>query len=77
MTTFSYPCPDPAALAAKVAAAGGPKFDATQLAGKLPPHDGVTLSYAIQSGSITFAVLEKPFLVPTSSIKHALDEFFA
>lgn len=79
MTTFSYPCPDPEALAAKVKAAGGPEIDPSQTTGELPPHDGVTLNYDIDTNAktITFGVVKKPFLVPLSSIKHALDEFFA
>lgn len=78
MTTFSYPCPDPEALAAKVKAAGGPSIDPTQTSGELPPHEGVVLDYDFDAGAktITFTVKSKPFFVPIGSIKSALDEFF-
>jgi hypothetical protein len=77
MTTFSYPCPDPVALAAKVKAAGGPTLDPTVMSDDLPPEHGVHLSYVIDAGTITIAVQSKPFYVPMGQIKDALDGFFA
>jgi hypothetical protein len=79
MTTFSYPCPDPVALAAKVHKAGGPLIDPNQTSGELPPHEGVTLSYVFDPGAhtLTFTVVKKPFFVPIGSIKSVLDEYCA
>jgi hypothetical protein len=76
MTTFTYPCPDPAALAAKILAAGGPKIDPTQLTGTLPVEHGVHMNYDDENGKITITVLSKPFYVSDGEIKSSLDKFF-
>lgn len=77
MTTYTYPCLDPAALAAKVLAAGGPKIDPTQTSGIIPPEHGVHMSYAIANGEIAISIQSKPFYVSDGQIKSALDGFFA
>jgi hypothetical protein len=72
----TYPLPDPAALADKVAAAGGPKLDPTQPTGEASA-DGVTIGWNIAGGEITVAVLSKPFYISLSTIWSHVDNLFA
>lgn len=72
----SYPMPDPAAVAAKVAAAGGPQICPTECTGSAHA-DGVTLTWVIANGQITITVKSKPFFVSYDTIWEHADSLFA
>ena len=75
-TSKTYPLPDPAAVAAKVAAAGGPRVDPTQRIGAASA-DGVTLSWSIADGQITLTIEKKPFFISDATIWAHADPLFA
>lgn len=63
----TYLMTDPAAVAAKVKAAGGPALDPTQASGKASA-DGITIGWSIGGGQITVTILQKPWMIPYSAI---------
>jgi hypothetical protein len=58
---------DPAAIAAKVKAAGGPPIDPTKATGKATA-DGVTIGWSTREGEIVITVIRKPWIASYSSI---------
>lgn len=68
----TYPLSDPAAIAAKVKAAGGPAIDPTQAAGQASA-DGVTIEWSVANGEIVVTVLSKPWIVTYSTIWSHID----
>jgi hypothetical protein len=63
----TYALSDPAAIAAKVKAAGGPALDPTQATGQASA-EGVTLSWSIHQGQILITIIQKPWIVPYSAV---------
>jgi hypothetical protein len=63
---------DPAAIAAKVKAAGGPALDPTQGKGQASA-DGVTLSWSVNQGQILITILRKPWMIAYSAIWSHVD----
>lgn len=63
----SYRISDPAAIAAKVKAAGGPAIDLTQASGRATA-DGVTLGWTVGMGQIVITILSKPWIVQNGMI---------
>ena len=63
---------DPAAITAKVKAAGGPVIDPTKATGRAVA-DGVTIEWSIQEGEIVITILSKPWIAPYSSIWSHID----
>jgi hypothetical protein len=63
---------DPAAIAAKVKAAGGPALDPTQGSGQASA-DGVTLSWSISQGNILVTIIRKPWVIAYSAIWSHVD----
>jgi hypothetical protein len=76
MTSKTYPLPDPAAVAAKVAAVGGPRVDPTQPTGTASA-DGVTLTWVTADGQITLTIESKPFFISDGTIWAHADPLFA
>ncbi|WP_297846269.1 hypothetical protein [Pseudomonas sp.] len=72
----TYPLTDPAALAAKVKAEGGPALDPTRPTGQASA-DGVTMGWSIADGSITLTIIKKPWIIPASTIWSHADALFA
>lgn len=75
-----YPLSNPAAVAQKVAAAGGPHIDVTQPAGQATASTAlgdVTLSWVIADGSITITIVHKPWAVSAGTIFEHVDSLFA
>lgn len=72
----TYTVTDPAAVAAKVLAEGGPALDPTQPTGTAS-GDGVTIDWVESGSQITVTVESKPFLVPWSVIWAHLDALFS
>ena len=72
----TYPLTDPAALAAKVEAAGGPQLDPTQPTGQASA-DGVTVAWSVSNGQITVTILSKPWIVPWGTIWGHVDALFS
>jgi hypothetical protein len=68
----TYALSDPAAVAAKVKAAGGPALDPTQATGQASA-DGVTIGWSISQGQILVTILSKPWVVPYSEIWSHVD----
>ena len=68
----TYPLLYPAALAAKVKAAGGPAIDPTQSFGKAAA-DGVTVGWLIANGQIVITILNKPWIVSYEAIWSHID----
>ncbi len=68
----TYSLTDPAAVAAKVKAAGGPALDPTQTSGQASA-DGVTLSWSIWQGQILVTILRKPWMITDSAIWSHVD----
>jgi hypothetical protein len=68
----TYALPDPAAIAAKVKAAGGAAVDPTEATGQASA-DGVTLSWSIHQGQILVTIIHKPWMVPYSAIWSHVD----
>ena len=68
----TYPLLDPAAIAAKVKAAGGPALDPTQATGQASA-DGVTLSWSISQGQILITIIRKPWMITYSAIWSHVD----
>jgi hypothetical protein len=72
----TYPCPDPAVLAQKVIAAGGPPIDPTKGEGQASA-DGVTIGWTVMSNqTITITVLAKPWYIPIGTIWAHVDQLF-
>ena len=63
----TYSIADPAAIAAKVKAAGGPALDPTQAEG-LASADGVTIGWSMGPGQIVVTIISKPWVVPYSAV---------
>jgi len=63
----SYRISDPAAVAAKVKAAGGPAIDLTQPSGSATAN-GVTLGWTVGMGQIVITILSKPWIVQNGMI---------
>jgi hypothetical protein len=75
-----YPTPDPAELAAKIKAAGGPPMDFTQPTGQASdstPLGEVTLGWIINGPSVTVTILKKPWTVPAGTVWEPLDSLFS
>ena len=70
-----YPLPDPAAIASKVVAAGGPQVDVTKPTGEASA-DGVTIGWNIAGGEITVAIISKPFYISLGTIWSHVDALF-
>ena len=68
----TYALPDPAAIAAKVKAAGGPLFDPTQSTGQASA-DGVTLGWSISQGQVLITIIRKPWMIAYSAIWSHVD----
>jgi hypothetical protein len=68
----TYALSDPAAIAAKVKAAGGPALDPTQATGQASA-EGVTLSWSIHQGQILVTIIQKPWIVPYSAVWSHVD----
>jgi len=68
----TYPLADPAAIAAKVKAAGGPALDPLQATGQASA-DGVTLSWSISQGRILITIIRKPWMIAYSAIWSHVD----
>jgi hypothetical protein len=68
----TYPLLDPAALAAKVKAVGGPAIDPTQAVGKATA-DGVTIGWSVTKGQILITILSKPWITPYAAIWSHID----
>jgi hypothetical protein len=68
----TYLLSDPAAVAAKVKAAGGPALDPTQATGEASA-DGVTLSWSISQGKILITIIRKPWMIAYSAIWSHVD----
>ena len=68
MSETRYYCiPDPAAIAAKVKAAGGPCIDLTQPSGRATA-DGVTLSWTLGAGQVAVEIVSKPWIATYGAI---------
>lgn len=76
MSSKTYPIPNPAAVAEKIKAAGGPQLDITKPTGEAS-GDGVTLSWNISDGYVTVSIVKKPFYVPESTVWSHADTLFA
>ena len=72
----TYPLSDPAAIAAKVKAAGGPALDPTQATGQASA-DGVTLSWSTSQGQILITIIRKPWMIAYSAIWSHVDAVLA
>jgi hypothetical protein len=72
----TYPLPDPAAIALKVKAAGGPAIDPTQPTGEASA-DGVTASWSVSGGQVTITILSKPWIVSWGTLWAHVDAIFA
>jgi hypothetical protein len=72
----TYPFSDPAAIAAKVKAAGGPALDPTEAMGQASA-EGVTLSWKISQGQILITILRKPWMIAYSAIWNHVDAILA
>jgi hypothetical protein len=68
----TYSLSDPAAVAAKVKAAGGPALDPTQATGRASV-DGVTIGWSVSAGNILVTIISKPWVVPYSAIWSHID----
>jgi hypothetical protein len=68
----TYQLSDPAAVAAKVKAAGGPALDPTQAKGQASA-EGVTLSWSISQGQILITIIRKPWMIAYSAIWSRVD----
>jgi hypothetical protein len=71
----TYRLADPAAIAAKVKAAGGPALDPTQATGQATA-DGVTLSWSVNRGEVLITILRKPWMIAYSAIWSHVDAVF-
>ncbi len=78
----TYIVNDPAALAAKVKAAGGPAIDLAQPSGSAST-DGVTLDWTItrmrgaqQGDVVTVSIAKKPDLLPWGLLWAKIDDLF-
>jgi hypothetical protein len=63
----TYALSDPAAIASKVKAVGGPAIDPTQSKGEASA-DGVTIGWNLSNGQILITIISKPWIVPYSTI---------
>jgi hypothetical protein len=72
----TYLMADPAAIAAKVKAAGGPQLDPTQPTGEASA-EGVTIGWSIANNVITITVIDKPWIVSYGTIWSHVDSLFA
>lgn len=71
----TYPLSDPAAIAARVKAAGGPAIDPSQTSGEASA-DGVTLSWSIHQDNILVTIIRKPWMIAYSAIWSHVDAVF-
>jgi hypothetical protein len=71
-----YLLADPAALAAKVKAAGGPQLDPSQPTGEASA-DGVTLGWEITDTRINITILSKPWFMPYGVLWGKIDAMLA
>jgi hypothetical protein len=69
----TYPLIDPAALAARVKAAGGPAIDPTQSSGKASA-DGVTIGWRIVKDQILITIVNKPWIATYAAIWSHVDD---
>lgn len=69
----TYALTDPAALTARVRAAGGPAIDPTDPTG-VASNSGVTLSWAVTPGRIVITILSKPWIIPYGTIWDHVDD---
>lgn len=67
MDTRTYQLNDPDAVAAKVAALGGPRIVPGECSGQAAA-DGVTISWAVADGKITVSILSKPWLISENTV---------
>jgi len=72
----TYPLPDPAAIALKVKAAGGPAIDPTQPTGEAS-GDGVVASWSVSGNQVTISILSKPWALPWGLLWSKIDAIFA
>ena len=63
---------DPAAIAVKVKAAGGPAIDLTKATGKATA-DGVSIGWSICEGEIVITILSKPWIASNRSVWSRID----
>jgi hypothetical protein len=68
----TYILGDPAAIAAKVKAAGGPSLDPSQATGQASA-EGVTLSWSIRQGQILVTITQKPWMITYGTIWSHVD----
>lgn len=72
----TYSLTDPASIAAKIKAAGGPVIDPTQPTGEASA-EGVTLGWLIAgeipNQTITVTILSKPWIVPYNTVWTHID----
>jgi hypothetical protein len=68
----TYRLLDPATIAAKVKAAGGPALDPTEAMGQASA-DGVTLSWSISQGKILITIIRKPWMIAYSAVWSHVD----
>ena len=68
----TYSISNPAAVAAKVKAAGGPALDPTQATGQASA-DGVTIGWSVSPGNILVTIISKPWVVPYRAIWSHID----
>jgi hypothetical protein len=69
----TYSISNPAAVAAKVKAAGGPALDPTQATGQASAN-GVTIGWSVSPGKILVTIISKPWVVPYRAIWSHIDE---
>jgi hypothetical protein len=75
----TYPLTNPASVAAKIVAEGGPQIDVTKPTGKATASTSigdVTLAWVISNNSITITVDKKPWELPVSTVWSHLDPLF-
>ena len=68
----TYRLSDPAAIAARVKAAGGPALDPSEATGQATA-DGVTLGWTISPGQILVTIIRKPWVIAYSAIWSHVD----
>ena len=70
--TKTYSLSDPAAIVAKVKAAGGPALNPALATGQASA-DGVTIGWSVSPGKILVTIISKPWVVPYSAIWSHID----
>jgi hypothetical protein len=71
-----YTLTDPAAIAAKVLAAGGPVLDVSQSSGEATGK-GIRLGWEVVGSQITVTLLDKPWAIPASLVWNKVDALFS